>query len=368
VDSTYESQTAAVKEKYLWTVTSKCTKPADWGTVAGIFQESVKTSFDDVSDVMPPGRFKYIHTVGAVATVAFVPSGETHKFTGLFSSGAQHGLLRLSTATQIDGSQAITPGFGLKLLIDGKPSVNVLAMPSLDGQVDFNVLSLNYSNHLSYPTSWAASIVAKKFTQASNCPLMVGLSDIATYTEDGTLVTSVVMPFELIFVPNSEIKAFPSAPYGDADFLSYAEMFIDQDSILFEVYGRTSPHADDVGDVHLGSIKTTSKFTRSTFGDTQLFFTHQYMEHDFVQNPDWLPSMDIQNSCGTSEVDPLPPQSPRERVMQGEHISDGKAGRGCPFANSRGGGKGGVGCPFLRAQARQKKLEQQQHMSENTVA
>jgi hypothetical protein len=50
------------------------------------------------------------------------------------------------------------------------------------------VLTLNYSNHLSLPTTWALALVAQKFTQASNCPLMVGLGDIAAFGEDGSKV------------------------------------------------------------------------------------------------------------------------------------------------------------------------------------
>ena len=61
-------------------------------------------------------------------------------------------------------------------------------MPGLDGQADFNVLTLNYSNHLSFPTTWALALVAQKFTQASNCPLMVGLGDMAAFGEDGSKV------------------------------------------------------------------------------------------------------------------------------------------------------------------------------------
>jgi len=35
MDTAYESQPAAAKEKYLWTLSAKCTDPADWPTQAG---------------------------------------------------------------------------------------------------------------------------------------------------------------------------------------------------------------------------------------------------------------------------------------------------------------------------------------------
>ena len=176
-DKTFESGSAAEKLAFLWGLTAKCVRPAEWPTLANIFLESVKTTFDNVADMLPAGRVKYIHSVGAVATVELVPSGTPHPFTGLFASGAKHGLLRLSSATPpaADAGSFIAPGLGLKLLRDGVPSGNLVAMPGLDGQADFNVLSLNYSNHVAYPDGWGAAILAQKFTQASNCPLMVGL-------------------------------------------------------------------------------------------------------------------------------------------------------------------------------------------------
>lgn len=91
VDKTYESQTADAKAAWLWGFTSKCKTPADWQSLANLFSESVKTIFDDVSDLMPAARTKVIHSVGVVATVTFVPSGEVHPFSGIFKTGAKAG-------------------------------------------------------------------------------------------------------------------------------------------------------------------------------------------------------------------------------------------------------------------------------------
>jgi len=57
-------------------------------------------SFDARGDAMPPGvlygyRTKFIHAVGAVGKVEFVPSGS--KFSGMFAK-ADYGLVRLSSA------------------------------------------------------------------------------------------------------------------------------------------------------------------------------------------------------------------------------------------------------------------------------
>lgn len=168
-DQSYESQTAATKQGFLWSrVVAESKESGSWPNQAGIFAESVKTSFDDYSDVFPGGRTKYIHSVGAVAKISLV-ADPSSPFSGSFQ-GSPHGLIRISTAKAISSS-SITPGLGLKLLRDGVPSANLVAMPSLDGQSDFNIAKFNYSNHLVKPNSWALKIVAEKFTQASNVSL-----------------------------------------------------------------------------------------------------------------------------------------------------------------------------------------------------
>lgn len=55
-----------------------------------------------------------------------------------------------------------------------------MAMPSLEGQSEMNPFLKDFSNHVPKPTSIALQILAKKFEQASNCPLQLGLSDCAT--------------------------------------------------------------------------------------------------------------------------------------------------------------------------------------------
>jgi len=69
-----------------------------------------------------------------------------------------------------------------------------MAMPSLDGQSDMNPFSGVFTNHPAYPTGFALKLVAKKFTQASNCPLMIGLSDCATYSTSGSKVAQPIFP------------------------------------------------------------------------------------------------------------------------------------------------------------------------------
>ena len=84
----------------LWTAISSSTTPSTFPSPAGIFTENMNPSFDARGDAMPPGvlygyRTKFIHAVGAVGKVEFVPSGS--KFSGMFAK-ADYGLVRLSSA------------------------------------------------------------------------------------------------------------------------------------------------------------------------------------------------------------------------------------------------------------------------------
>lgn len=68
-------------------------KPSEMG---GLFAESMLPVFDQAGDAMPEGRRKFIHSVGAVGKVKYVPSNK--HFSGIFQ-GADIGLIRFSSAS-----------------------------------------------------------------------------------------------------------------------------------------------------------------------------------------------------------------------------------------------------------------------------
>jgi hypothetical protein len=107
----------------------------EWPNQAGIFTESMKTSFDQAGDAMPHGMFgtrtKYIHSVGTVGKVKFIAAKDS-KYSGVFA-GHDNGLVRLSSAAAPSESQPLAPGMGLKFLRDGQDSANLVAMFGVDG-------------------------------------------------------------------------------------------------------------------------------------------------------------------------------------------------------------------------------------------
>jgi len=305
VDLPYEKQTAYQKQDWLWKQVVLDNTPAQFPNIIGLFQESVKTSFDDNMDVMVPNRVKYIHSVGLVAKVKFVPVFG-HQYTGVFQ-GADYGLLRLSTAQPISSSN-ITPGFGLKFLRDGVQSANVVAMPSLDGQNDFNIWKFNYTNHVKMSGNFALNVAAKKFYQASNCPGMLGISRWAQHDQRGNKVGSFKFPYQLDFVPRVT-EQFPSNSY---DFNKFVDLMhkIPIGATLFDVYAHETAAnwATGKAATKIGSLVATSNFVTSAFGDKTLFIQHQYMEDDFALRPEWLNSIDKMRDCGSMDISTKPPQ------------------------------------------------------------
>jgi len=81
-------------------------------------------------------RKKYIHSVGNVGKVKLVPVANDAGYTGVFE-GCDYGYVRLSCAAQPNTAKPaeanFIPGMGLKLLRDGVPSANLVAMYSVNG-------------------------------------------------------------------------------------------------------------------------------------------------------------------------------------------------------------------------------------------
>jgi len=96
----------------------------------------------------------------------------------------------------------MTPGLTLKFLRNNVQSANMFALVSLEGINTDEFFSHNFSNGLAYPNmNLELQVLFEKFTQASNCPLMVGGSELALYDFDGKKYDEPKFPFQLIFKP-----------------------------------------------------------------------------------------------------------------------------------------------------------------------
>jgi hypothetical protein len=148
---------------------------SDVSVGGGILMESMTPSLHWVGDTFENGwlgiRNKYIHSVGNVAKVQFTTVQNNEGYTGIFETGADHGLIRLSAAKKPDetkktAKEAIDnfiPGFGLKFLRDGVHSGGLVAMYGVDGAESWNFFGMDFSNHVGGPTDFSLKVLSKKF-------------------------------------------------------------------------------------------------------------------------------------------------------------------------------------------------------------
>ena len=224
--------------------------------------------------------------MGAVGQVQWVDRGG-HSYSGLFS-GATKGVVRFSFAKEPSPPGLNTaPGMGLKFLRDGVDSANLVAMYSVNGQDSWNFFKNDFTNHIG-PGGLDLVPLEIKFSEATNYISEVGLSDWASYGEDGVLTSSLSFPFMLRFHPTGEIS-FPDEYVNDflVDLMS-----IPKGSTLYEIWALDIPTELGGTETHIGDLVLTSDMTTSNWGDKHLFFRHQDMADDVVIKPEWEDYLD----------------------------------------------------------------------------
>jgi len=296
----WQRLSAKLKQSALWAELSSNQVPGDWFSdfsLTELFFEPMDTTFDNVGDDMPKQflnlqvRPKLIHTQGPVALCKFV-SNNNHNYTGIFN-GFNYGIIRFSLAHQPDASdpRGYIPGIGLKVLRDGMPSVNTVAVFSLEGQLNsWNFFAHDVTNHV--PTldtdtaKTGAVLLLKHFTSVSQWPTMTGTSHFAQYNETGNSDPSgrVVFPYRLIFHPTTKVHTMFMNTDDDHRPLN-EKLSILPIGPVYEVYAEEVPYAKPV---NIGTIHTTTSTVGSHFSDTGFFLEHKRMDDDFILKPEWV--------------------------------------------------------------------------------
>ena len=291
----YQALSAKDKVTKLWTkITEDETELGFYSplTLATIFLEDMSTTFNHQSDSFPDGRKKLIHTVGVVAQGEFVVD-PTNGYSGVFE-GVSNVLIRLSVAkspdytkTTADGANDnFTPGMSLKFLRDGLPSANLLAMFGVNGFPSWNFFFKDFSNHIPGAQGLALKALACKFSQATKYIQTIGLKDLAAWNEKGEdRRGALTFPFKLIFRPTSQVNTL----FPDTFEAKYTDQLktIKSGTVLYDVYALPTPDGDEV---KFGSLRTTSPFVSSHWGDEKLWFQHNLMDDDLAVHPEWTDS------------------------------------------------------------------------------
>jgi hypothetical protein len=269
----YQAMAACDKQALLWndhiSPSEYDTLPAvtgSWTTMASRINSLLflNRTFDHNSDLMPQGRDKVVHAHGAAAAVELVVKDDS-PFSGVFAPGTVCGIARISLAGS-PSQLGFTPGMGVKLLVDGAPSINFHVMHSVNGQGDdHNVFAKTFTNDL--PAARGFTLKALAFAikltghDLTKLPIPKGAARLRA---DGTSESDPVAIKQIAFVPTLTDDFAGTTLDFRAQLAS-----VPAGTVIYQVHGRVGSER-----LHFADLKTTSPFVASEFADRQLFFRH----------------------------------------------------------------------------------------------
>jgi hypothetical protein len=293
IPADYKDWAACDKESLLWENGAVRTeyKPGERPSlkeidILGLIDSVLWEKVNRKDDVAPLGYEKAIHPHGSMATVAFEPA-EGHPYTGIFK-GAECGLLRLSV-TGDPADKGFAPGLAWKTFIDGKNSRNVSALYTLSGQDNNHDF---FANELSqYVSPELNETIATKtlFSLVTSKPTRLMTEKMAKVTAKGEKEGSPNAPTQIYFVPTAEVRGkFSTAAHDFRDDLST----LPEGTAIYEVYATSKTIRSSIfsyfdkkfakdrrnSAIKVGTIRLTSAFNTSAFGDGGVFFRHTRYE------------------------------------------------------------------------------------------
>jgi len=244
--------------------------PGPWGRRKLFSTEFNRGSFELPGDELPPDRPKLVHTYGTCALVTLKITSP-HAYTGVFAKGGA-ALLRFSDAK---GGGAFMPSIALKFMVTGKPSLNLLALPTAYREKgDLRCFSSAYSNATVPAKEFDSKLVQSAFQKAAKAlggtrlyAVYLPLHHLAGLHADGTSAASPVVPDRVEFHPTEEAKR--ACPDGKDFRTSLGRM--PAGIKLFDV--RVGEKIDQPTQP-MGEVWLDSTFVASRYGDERLFFAH----------------------------------------------------------------------------------------------
>lgn len=108
----------------------------------------MRESFRRNADELPQGRPKINHAQGVVGLVSWESVGN-HPYTGLYATGSDMGLIRLSESNfDVPEAPGLTPSLAIKFPRDGMRSVNHLANVSFEPTDSFNFMANDFKSRV----------------------------------------------------------------------------------------------------------------------------------------------------------------------------------------------------------------------------
>ena len=124
-----------------------------------------------------------------------------------------------------------------------------------------------------------------RFCTTGHCITKVGLSNVCTHNQEGTEYQDPIFPFKISFEPNPEVSFPDAAPGSMTEFLDQFKA-IPVGTKLYTIKAIQNP--ENPIDSILGNLVIADECVSSNFGDTEMFFKHQWIEDDIALRPEWI--------------------------------------------------------------------------------
>jgi hypothetical protein len=238
-------------------------------------------SLTNDTDELDVGRRKLVHAWGAEARFRFVARKSSSGYTGIYESGSDCVIGRLSMATRPTETSTI-PALALKFFISGHKSVNLQIMNSTNGQESHNFFALPFSNIIPPADSLTQRLLQQFFHQAAEAfgakdpdPTHLTVEHLAKIKVEGTEVVTPKTPFRLIFKPTVLANALMTDATVTTDFRTDLSHYPVGEA-MYDVYALDEGQSpDDLSETELiGQLIPTTKIVASSYGDEKLYFQH----------------------------------------------------------------------------------------------
>uniref|UniRef100_A0A7S3I4L1 Uncharacterized protein n=3 Tax=Choreotrichia TaxID=141411 RepID=A0A7S3I4L1_9SPIT len=305
----YQAQTRQEKLKEIEDRIAGCIteEPVDlmWTKVDKFFTQRANGSFCIRGDELNSrSRPKTTHTQGLVARVAWEPVENDLGYTAIYESGSDTVILRISEmANLFDGSTGLTPSVGLKFLIDGQESYNIMAMEGFLPTESWNFLDAQLTNRLKpFDTTTETGFIMdqtfrKKLVEASQRPFGLGIGHIGKMRNDGSTLDreDVKVPYQLYFRAPEEFRGdLTDEQKFDEDgnqihWVDHVRDTLSEGDVIYEVYAQVEPFFPGTEDdelvlddklVMIAEVKLLTDLQTSRWGDEKLFFQHRQINRD----------------------------------------------------------------------------------------
>ncbi len=290
LDASTHSLTACQKADSMWNdkiITTiygdlpTLTAPGIWDLITLARTSFTIRSLTNDSDELDVGHRKLVHAWGAEARFRFVSTKSARGYTGIYESGSNCVIGRLSMATKPTKTTTV-PALALKFFISGHKSENLQIMNSTSGQKSHNFFELPFSNIIPPPDSFAKRLIQKLFRKAAVAfgakdpdPTHLTVEHLAEIQVDGTAVLTPKSPYQLIFKPTMAAGALMKDATVDSDFrTNLARYPVGQ--VMYDVYALDEGEsADNLPESNMvGQLIPTTKIVASSYGDEKLNFQH----------------------------------------------------------------------------------------------